>query len=117
MHGDLQAHEKGQCAALIARQFADRKHVIRADTHAIFLALAFARIDHRRDDARWLPAGRCIGIGQRAKTYLFNSRIAVSSPPRVSGYMRPDMICWISPMDGVYSQCFSATGLSHTACS
>jgi hypothetical protein len=49
--------------------------------------------------------------------YRFSSRIAASSPPSVSGYMRSESTCWISPIEGVYSQCFSATGLSHTTCS
>jgi hypothetical protein len=46
--------------------------------------------------------------------YLTSSRIALSSPSRVSGYMRPPISWRIARIDWVYSHWLSGTGLSHT---
>ena len=44
--------------------------------------------------------------------YLTNSRIALSNPSSVSGYIRPPMSLRIMRIDWVWSHSFSATGLS-----
>ncbi len=47
----------------------------------------------------------------------FSSRIALSSPSSVSGYMRSLTICFMIWIEGVYSQWRSGTGLSQITCS
>jgi hypothetical protein len=52
-----------------------------------------------------------------SQPYRINSRIARSSPPRVSGYIRPPIMSLRILVDGVQAQLSSGIGLSQTACS
>jgi hypothetical protein len=85
----------------------------------------FARSEEFVGDARY-PAPRGDGGGKDVEggvgvtpsfedgAYLTNSRIALSMPSRVSGYIRPPMSCRMMRIDWVKSHSCSATGLSHT---
>src|ERR1700733_4643314 len=94
VNGNLETHKERQRGAFVGRELPDGENVVWADAHAIFLALTAMRIHDWRDDARRLLAGRCVRCRHRVacENYRFSSRIAVSRPPKVSGYIRPDRI-------------------------
>src|SRR5262249_29127819 len=64
---------------------------------------------HLRDEARIAPGriphlhvcGACRNLTRHRALYRFNSRIAASRPPSVSGNMRPFISCERRPIDGV----------------
>src|ERR1700741_1635944 len=76
----FQAPEKREAAALLLRQPSHLEDAVRADAHAVFLALATVAIDHGRDPSRRLLAGGNVrhltSIVMRSRT----SRAACASP-------------------------------------
>src|SRR5665213_1921875 len=65
MDRDFEADEKGQGGTFVSGQLAHFEHVIGANAHAIFLALAFVVVDHGPDDTGGLLAGGCVFRGHQ----------------------------------------------------
>ena len=56
MHHHLNARDERQLLSLTAGQATDLKHVVGANSDAVFLTFAFIRVDNRQDVTRGLFA-------------------------------------------------------------
>jgi hypothetical protein len=87
------------------------------DEPPIIVVVHFVAVDHDLQDARivFAPKPGDPDLRRRfAHAYLTNSRIALSRPSSVSGYIRSPISWRMMRIDWVKSHSCSGTGLSHT---